>query len=92
MNWDKIKEFYAFTKFKIIVALVFFAVVMVPPMINDDIYFAAPWIWHILAPPTLLENFFRGSSEWILVILWWPLMLLWFYTIASIIQKVGISK
>lgn len=88
MKWQKIKEFYAFSKFKIITAIILFVAVMLPPMIYDDIYFAAPWIWYILAPPTLLENAFRGTSQWIGVILWWTLMPVWFYTLAALIEKV----
>lgn len=85
MSWKKIKKFYAFSKFKLITTIVLFIVIMLPPMIYDDIYFAAPWIWHILAPPMMLED----TALYLLML---PLLILWFYTLASIINKVRTSK
>ncbi len=85
---QQIKKFYAFSKFKIITAIILLVAVILPPMINDDIYFAAPWIWYILAPPMMLELVFTGPSEWIGLVLGLPLLILWCYTLATIIDKV----
>ena len=88
----EIRKFYQFTKFRAITAVILFVLVIGPALINDDWYFAAPWIWYILAPPVLLEDLFGGPSDWIGVIIFWPLITLWFYTIATIIDKVRKSK
>jgi hypothetical protein len=53
---QQIKEFYTFSKFKLITTIALFIVIIVPPMIYDDVFFAAPWIWYILVPPMMLES------------------------------------
>ncbi len=88
----ELRKFYQFTKFRAITAVILFVLIIGPALINDDWYFATPWIWYILAPPMLLEDLFGGPSDWIGVIIFWPLITLWFYTIATIIDKVRKSR
>lgn len=56
------------------------AVVLGPIFINDDLYFAMPWLWNLLAPPLMVENI--DDLEWLALLL----TVLWFYIIACIID------
>jgi len=76
----KKKSFWTFTKFKVWTAIILFLVIVGPISINDDWFFAAPWIWYILSPPFLLELVDLEVLEL-------PLVFLWFYFIACIIEK-----
>jgi len=73
---------FKLTKFKIITAIILFVAIIGPIMIYDDVYFAAPWIWHILAPPLMLEYFFGDAALLIALVL----LVVWFYTLASFIE------
>lgn len=84
----EIRKFYRFNKFRAVTAAVLFVLIIGPILINDDMYFAAPWIWYILAPPLILEDIMGDAGLW----LFWPLIILWFYTIATIIDKVRKSR
>jgi hypothetical protein len=88
--WSKrkiIRKFYSFTKFKIITTIILFAVIVGPILINDDWYYSAPLIWYILAPPLMLELIWEGFA-----IIGLALSLLWFYTIATLIERWKKSK
>jgi len=85
---DTLKKVYSMNRFKVIMTIILFVVIIAPIMIYDDIYFAAPWIWFILAPPTIIDHLYGDAAYWITLIF----MILWFYTIASIIDRVRKSR